>query len=164
MRLDSIGQAVGLVSLKLESMGQEYEIIVVDDGSVDGTKIRASECALNGGSVKVIGYDQNMGKGFALMHGAMCAKGDFIFFMDSDLDIEPLNLSGYLNSIKEADLVIASKRHPRSRVEEPMSRRVFSLGFHKIVKLLVGIKVSDTQSGLKGFRSESLRLILPLYL
>ncbi len=158
---DSIGEAVGSVSQRLESMGQDYEIIVVDDGSSDGTKSRASEYTLDK-KIRVLGYDQNMGKGYALKYGAMCALGDFVFFMDSDLDIEASNLARYLKAVQDVDLVIASKRHPLSKVDEPLSRRVLSFSFNMLVRLLTGVQASDTQAGLKAFSSESMKKILPL--
>lgn len=158
---ENIEEAVSSVSQRLESIGQNYEVIVVDDGSVDETKTMALGHSSNG-TIRVLGYDKNMGKGYALKYGAMCAEGDFIFFMDSDLDIGPSNLEMYLKSVGDADLVIASKRHPLSKVEEPFTRKVLSYCFNMFVRLLTGIKATDTQAGLKGFRSESLKKILPL--
>ncbi len=148
----------------LEKECADYDLIVVNDGSTDSTfKVIMEEAAKHEGRVKILGYDYpNKGKGFALKYGAMFAEGDYVIFVDSDSEIEPSNLARYLNGLRNADIVIASKRHPQSRVEEPFSRVFLSLGFQSLVRLLTGVKVSDTQAGLKGFRVESLRRILPL--
>ena len=158
---DHIGESIEQVSRYLDSLELDYEIIIVDDGSKDETKRQASKYVLDG-KIRIFGYDQNMGKGYAIRYGCMHSLGDYVFFMDSDLDIDTLNLAAYLRSIKDADLVIASKRHPRSNVDEPLIRRVLSLGLYFLIRLMTGVQVSDTQTGLKGFRSESLKKILPL--
>lgn len=159
-----IGSSIRTTCEALDREHLDYDLIVVNDGSTDLTfKTVAGEAAKYGGRVRVVGYDPpNRGKGHALRCGAMYARGDYVVFMDSDLDIGSSNLVTYLKSFQDADLIIASKRHPRSRVEQPFSRRVLSLCFHFLVRLLTGVRVSDTQAGLKGFRSESLKKIIPL--
>ncbi|MDQ1280791.1 MAG: hypothetical protein QG670_2054 [Thermoproteota archaeon] len=148
----------------LEKGQMNYELIVVNDGSHDQTFETAwKEAAKHNGHVKVVGYNPpNNGKGYALKYGTAYAKGDYVLFLDSDLEIDPSNLSKYLKVVEGADLVIASKRHPDSKVDEPLTRRIMSFCFHMFVRLLTGVNVSDTQAGLKGFRAESLKKILPL--
>ncbi|MCL5318547.1 MAG: glycosyltransferase [Thaumarchaeota archaeon] len=144
-------------------VGYRYEVILVDDGSVDDTRERAlAWCRLSNRNCRVIGYSPNMGKGYALGYGSRFASGDFIVFMDCDLEISPSNLQGCIAHLKDADILIASKRHPNSHISQPSSRKVLSLGFNTLVRVLTGVNISDTQSGLKVFRRESLASILPL--
>jgi len=157
---DNVGKMLQAMGKTLDGIAVSHEVILVDDGSTDDTRQKAIRTNVPG--LRVVWYNENIGKGYALKYGARFALGKFVFFMDSDLDIEPSNLVRYLKGVQDADLVIASKRHPRSKVEEPLMRRMLSLGFHILVRLLAGIRVSDTQAGLKAFRSESLRKILPL--
>ncbi len=148
----------------LSSEHIDYDLIVVNDGSTDSTFRSALKEATNyNGRVKILGYDYpNKGKGYALKYGATFATGDYVIFIDSDSEISPHNLNKYIDKLQNADLVIASKRHPQSKVDEPISRMLLSLCFQILVRLLTGVRVSDTQAGLKGFRVESLRRILPL--
>ena len=140
---------------------RDYEVIVVDDGSTDGTREEVLKIS-DGVCVKAIGYDNNMGKGFAVKHGVECASGDIMVFLDSDMDIKSSGLQTYIDALRNWDLIIASKRHPESRVEASFMRRFLSFGFNVLVKLLVGVKVSDTQSGLKAGKAEAVRKIFGL--
>ena len=139
----------------------DYEIVVVDDGSTDGTREEALKIS-DGSHIRICGYKDNIGKGFAVKYGVQCAGGDVIVFLDSDMEIRPSRLSNYVNALRNWDLIIASKRHPESKVETPFMRRFLSYGFHVLVKLLVGVKVSDTQAGLKAGKAEPLRKIFGL--
>jgi glycosyltransferase involved in cell wall biosynthesis len=158
---DNVRGSISSLSNLMSVTSIPYEIVLVDDGSVDGTRQMALG-ATSDPHVKVIGYRHNMGKGYALKYGMLFAKGDIVVFIDSDSEIDPITLNRYMDLSKNADIIIASKRHPESRVNQPIRRRVLSLGFHCVVSILTGINVSDTQTGLKVFRAESLQRILPL--
>ena len=157
----NVRNALSSVS-KLMNLGSlSYEIVLVDDGSVDDTRQTAVKATFDY-PAKIVGYKKNMGKGNALKYGASFADGDFIFFLDSDLEINQTAMRQFMNSSQNGDILIASKRHPESKVFQPFMRKILSISFHNIVRLLTGITVSDTQTGLKAFRRESLDRILPL--
>lgn len=158
---ENVGKILSAISTSLTNVDLPYEIVFVDDGSLDNTREMASKVLL-GSHVKIVGYPHNMGKGYALKYGAMFARGKYVVFMDSDLDINPSEIGKYLRLTQEGDILIASKRHPESHVVQPVMRRALSLGFHILVKFLTGVPVSDTQAGLKVFRTESLKKMLPL--
>jgi len=162
--MDNIAAAVQSLLREVEASGiRSYEILVVDDGSTDGTRAEALRIA-DGNRIKVLGYSGNMGKGYATKYGVNKASGSIIVFLDSDLEIDSRLLPTYINALQHFDLVIASKRHPKSRVEAPILRRFLSYGFHILAKLLTGVTVSDTQSGLKAARTEVLKRIFSLLL
>lgn len=139
---------------------REYEIIVVDDGSTDETKSVAKSYAESHPKVKVISYPQNVGKGFALRRGTMEASKDIVIFLDSDSDIDSKHIESYVKALKHYDMVIASKRSPYSDYRAPVMRKILSASFNILVKLLVGIRYSDTQAGLKAFRRDAFERIL----
>lgn len=139
----------------LEGVLRSYEIIVVDDGSTDATRREAEKVGGNP-HVKVVGYPRNQGKGFAVKYGAEHVSGDLVVFMDSDADIQPDLIERYITILKKNDIAIASKRHPDSRVSAPILRKFLSYAFHILVMILTGVRVSDTQSGFKAFRRETL--------
>jgi glycosyltransferase involved in cell wall biosynthesis len=112
--------------------------------------------------VRVVGYVRNRGKGSALKEGFSFATGEFCFLVDSDLEIQARDLGGYVRELENADIVIGSKRHSNSVVRTPTMRKFLSVGFNVLERVLTGVKVSDTQSGLKCARSSALYRILPL--
>lgn len=159
----NIRERIKNVKSVLEGLGLSYEIIVVDDGSIDETRAEANGEIANG-KISVVGYDKNMGKGHALQHGFRNSSGNFVVFLDGDSDIDPSRLGTYISALAEADIVIASKRHPFSRIQASFERRFLSHAFQAIVKILTGVKVSDTQAGLKAFRRNALSRMFPLVL
>jgi len=144
----------------LDALGFDYEVVVVDDGSTDRTRERAISAA-NSPHVKVVGYDDNVGKGFALKYGFAYTSGDIVVFIDSDRDISPKQIARYVGGTEQADIVIASKWHPKSHTGMPLIRRFLSHGFHLMVILLTGLRVSDTQAGMKAFTRRVLEIVLP---
>ena len=156
---DTLEKVVDRVDRVVRRTGLKYELIVVDDGSLDGTLRKANNCANNNSHIKVIGYRKNLGKGYALKTGFTHATGDTVIFMDSDLDISPEHITRYVEALKHGDVVIASKWHPQSSVEIPLMRRFLSHSFNVLVKLLTGIKVKDTQTGLKAVRRKRLESV-----
>ena len=116
--------------------------------------------------VRVIHYDRNLGKGYAVKAGSLAASGDWVGLCDSDLDLDPSALSAYLDVARSEglDIAVGSKRHPDSVVRYPPSRRVGSWGFQLLTRLLFGLHVRDTQVGLKVFSREVADEIMPLLL
>jgi len=139
----------------------DFEIIVVVDGFVDKTFEMAKRIVKP--NVKVIGYETNRGKGYAIRYGMARATGDYIAFIDSGMDIDPNGISMILEHMDwyEADIIVASKRHLASKINYPLYRKIYSWGYHFFVKILFGFKVSDTQSGLKVFKRKVLEKVLP---
>jgi len=149
------------VVAELSQLTLPYEVIVVIDGRDDKSmeeakKVRASE-------LKVIGYQTNHGKGYAVRFGMANSKGDIVGFLDAGGDIRAEGLSMLLSHFQwyNADIIVGSKRHPVSKVKYPMSRRVLSWGYQLIIRLLFGLNVRDTQVGLKLYRRVVLEDVLP---
>jgi len=146
----------------LEKTGLEYELILVDDGSEDDTYNKAVAVSQNYKNVKVFRYKENKGKGYALKYGFKYAKGNLIMFKDADLDLPSSQIPRFLDymNTKQADVIIGSKRHPLSKVQFPLSRRILSRCYSVLVKMLFNLKVTDTQVGIKLFRKEVLDSVL----
>lgn len=147
----------------LDHLRYPAELICVVDGRVDRTFERASGFAKKYSNVKVIGYDTNRGKGYAVRFGMAESRGDIIGFIDSGMDINPNGLSMLLEHFEwyNADIIVGSKRHTVSKVYYPWQRKLLSIGYQLLVLILFGLKVRDTQVGIKFFKREVLEKVLP---
>lgn len=147
----------------LDKLRYPAELICVVDGKDDNTFINAQKFAKNDPDIKVIGYDTNKGKGYAVRYGMCQSKGDIIGFMDGGMDINPNGLAMLLEHFEwyNADIIIGSKRHPVSKIDYPWQRKILSMGYQLLVLLLFGLKVKDTQVGMKFFKREALEKVLP---
>jgi glycosyltransferase involved in cell wall biosynthesis len=143
---------------------EEVELIVVSDGSIDGTAERLLEAREPG--TRVIHYDRNLGKGYAVRAGALASHGDWIALVDADLDLDPGAIATYLETARRErlDFAIGSKRHPDSVVSYPLSRRLASRCYQVLNRVLFRLDVRDTQVGLKVFRRAVVNEVLPLLL
>ena len=145
----------------LDKIRYDYEVIVVVDGRVDKTFEKAKK--YRSSKIKVVGYQNNYGKGYAVRYGMARARGNLIAFIDAGMDLDPNGLSMALEHFKwyQADIIIGSKRHPVSQVDYPWQRKVLSWGYQLLVRILFGLKIRDTQVGMKLFRRKVLEDVLP---
>lgn len=158
----NIGATILRLVSQLNREETDYEIVIIDDGSPDGTFSVARN--YHSDKVRIFGYPQNRGKGHALKHGFSKSRGETIVFLDAGLDF-PTHLITQFAALLElhgADVVIGSKRHPQSKVNYPTYRRIVSFFGQRLIKLLFNLNVTDTQVGLKAFRREVLEEVLPL--
>lgn len=142
----------------------DYEVILVDDGSHDRTHALAMRVALEyPDHIRIVRYDLNQGKGNALIAGFVHSFGDYIVFLDADMDLHPSQVPAFFDVMlaEDADAVIGSKRHPQSRVNYPWLRQIYSACYYVMVNLLFGLPLRDTQTGLKLFRRTLLDDVLP---
>ncbi len=144
----------------LESRRQPwYEIIVVNDGSTDDTEEILGEIARKDSRLRMISYRDNMGKGYAIKQGVLRSRGKYVIFMDGDGEINTDLSAAYLQNLRNADMIIASKYHPSSIVTVPRMRKFLSRCFNMFVKAVIPLRVSDTQVGFKAGRGDAFRKI-----
>lgn len=145
----------------MEQLRYQFEIIVVTDGIIDKTFKNAKK--VHSPKIVVIGYKENRGKGYAVRLGMTKAKGDIIGFLDSGMDINPNGLSMMLEHFEwyNADIIVGSKLHPVSKIAYPWQRKILSIGYRLLVKILFGLSVRDTQVGMKFYRRKVLENVLP---
>ena len=141
----------------LDSRKSPYELILVDDGSIDGTRRVMDAAAEKQNGVRIESLPHNRGKGRALAVGVAAAKGDEILVTDADLStpIEELDkLEGALHD--GAGIAIASRALRGSSVEvsQPLYRVLMGKGFNLIVQAVLLPGIWDTQCGFKMFRGD----------
>lgn len=140
-----------------------FEIILVDDGSKDDTYIEAQRAAKEFENIMVLKHHMNGGKGNALKNGFNYTSGDFIVFLDSDLELHPNQLYGLFRIMRDrkADVIIGSKHHPKSMLNYPTYRKIISRIYALFLKILFNLPLRDIQTGLKIFSREVLDKVFP---
>lgn len=142
-----------------------YEILVVDDGSVDGTLEICRTFASKNSWTRVLCYETNRGKGYAVRTGVLNAKGKYILICDADLATPIAELDGFWRFFEEgADIVIASRPLRASHLvkRQPFYREFAGRAFNLVVQALAVPGIHDTQCGFKLFRREAAEEIFQL--
>jgi len=153
----TIEEDIKRLSKFLPLLPLDYEIIVVVDGFEDKTFALAKRCENK--RIKVFGYKNNQGKGYAVKYGILKARGDLIGFIDAGGDIDPSSIRILVDAFSKntIDIAVGSKLHPQSNINYPLIRKILSLGYRNISRVLFGFNVQDTQVGLKIFRKKVAR-------
>jgi len=147
----------------LAKFNPNYEILIVDDGSIDGTSDIVKTYSKNNKKIKIESYWPNKGKGFALKYGFGFLSGRYILFIDADLDLHPSHLVNLYEIMQQshADVVIGSKQNRDSILNYPKIRKLLSSVYYLIIKILFSLPIKDTQTGIKLFKYDVLKVCLP---
>lgn len=151
----------------MTDFGCEWELVVIDDGSSDNTFELADRLAPKyQGRLIVKKNYANHGKGWAIKQGLPYVSGDYIVFLDADLDLHPLQVQALIDimRIDDADIVIGSKLHPNSVVNYPLQRRIASFAYYLLTRLMFNLPCHDTQTGLKLFKREAAERLFSMIL
>lgn len=142
----------------LQSINQDYELILVNDGSKDNTKEVIE--AIPG--VKALSYEPNRGKGGAVKYGIEHATGDYVLFMDADLSTDLEAIDKFIKLAPNYDMVIGS-RHAKDSVikkKQPALRVFIGWCCRKLVNMKFHFKYKDTQCGFKAMRTDIAKKIV----
>jgi glycosyltransferase involved in cell wall biosynthesis len=132
----------------------EVELVVVDDGSTDGTAAVAEAVAATDQRVRVLRSDRNYGKGHAVRTGIRDARGELVVFTDADGSYGPEEADRVVAALAVAPVAIGARRRTRAGAG-PLPRRLAGWVFNLAMRLLLPVDFRDTQCGLKGFRREA---------
>jgi glycosyltransferase involved in cell wall biosynthesis len=136
----------------LDGLGQDYEIIFVDDGSTDGTYQRLKQLAEKDSRLKVIRFKRNYGQTAAMSAGFEHAKGDVIITLDADLQNDPEDIPILLEKLKEGYHVVSGWR--KDRKDPFLSRRLPSMIANWLISKITGVHLHDYGCTLKAYRAE----------
>ena len=142
-------------SSTISSFCSDFIIIVVNDGSSDNTEAEILKAAAKDSHIKYISYKKNRGKGGAISLGVKYANSKYVAFLDSDLELPPSMLENFISELEanNADIAIGSKMYKDSELVYPITRKILSLGYYIFLKFLFRLKIKDTQTGIKLFKT-----------
>ncbi len=135
----------------------DHEIIVVDDGSTDGTRRVAAAFP----TVRLTSIRANRGKGFSVRQGMLLAQGDLVLMTDADLSTPIEELDRFLRLVETADVVIGSRALPGAAVQTVWYRKLLGRLGHLMIAALAVRGITDTQCGFKLFRREAVAKVFP---
>ena len=155
---ESQPELVRWIDRTLDGRGWEYEIIMVDDGSTDGSWKVVRELAEADGRIHGIRFRRNYGKSAALYHGFKAAKGNVVVTMDADLQDSPEEIPEMYRMVTEDgwDVVSGWKQH---RQDNKLTKNLPSKLYNATARWITGIHLHDMNCGLKAYRNEVVKNI-----
>jgi glycosyltransferase involved in cell wall biosynthesis len=152
---DSIEPLYAALKAALDGLGTSYEIVVVDDGSVDGSFETLKKLHLGDSRLKVVRLRRNFGQAAAFAAGFDESAGQIVVSMDADLQFDPADIRKLLDKMAEGYDIVSGWREDR---KEPfLSRRLPSMVANWLISRLTGVKLHDYGCSLKAYRLEVIR-------
>ena len=155
---ESLPELVRWINRTLDGRGWEYEIIMVDDGSTDGSWKVVRELAEADGRIHGIRFRRNYGKSAALYNGFKAAGGNVVVTMDADLQDSPEEIPEMYRMVTEDgwDVVSGWKQH---RQDNKLTKNLPSKLYNATARWITGIHLHDMNCGLKAYRNEVVKNI-----
>ncbi len=147
----------------LASRGLRAEVIVVDDGSTDGTAAFVKHRSASYPYLRLLSNAGNHGKGFSVRHGMLEARGEIALFTDADLSAPIEEADKLLSALHDDNYAVAIGSRAMDRrliqVHQSAAREMAGIVFNFIVRSVTGLPYTDTQCGFKAFRREPARIV-----
>ncbi len=153
---ERIEKAVMAVVKTLEELGYEYEVIIAEDGSTDGTDIIAARLEAENERVVHLHSDERLGRGRALARAFEAASYPIVMYLDADLSMDLKHLRDLVEAINSGfQIAIASRLLKESKTQRPFTREIPSRIYNLLVRVILGSKVKDHQCGFKAFNRDA---------
>ncbi len=149
---ENVEPLIGEIEVALSALGKSYEVVVVDDGSRDGTFLKLRRIHQRLPRLKVIGLKRNFGQTAALAAGLAHAQGDVVILMDGDAQNDPADIPALLAKLEEGNDLVAGWRH--NRRDPFLTRRLPSLIANRLISFTTHVKLHDYGCTLKAMRQD----------
>jgi len=154
---ETIEAVVKRSSAVLSALTEDFEIIIIDDGSSDRTRGVIERVRLAMREVKVVRHSRNRGYGAAIRSGITASSKEIVCFMDSDGQFDVAEIEILLGALARYDIVAGY----RVRRQDPLYRRVNAYLFNRLVRRLFGLTVADVDCGMKVFKRGVFEIVKP---
>ncbi|HEY8505959.1 MAG TPA: glycosyltransferase family 2 protein [Gemmataceae bacterium] len=154
---DGIAAAAEEALEALAGFARAFEVLVVDDGSRDGTAAAVEALARTRPGLRLLRHPRNRGYGAALRTGFAAARFDRVAFTDADAQFDARDLGRLVSLTGQFPLVVGY----RLARQDPWKRRFLSWGYNRLVRTLLGTRVRDCDCALKVFRRDALEKLMP---
>ena len=146
---ESLSELISQIHAALSNTSN-WEVVFIDDGSIDGSGDELVRLAENEERFKLIQFHRNFGKSAALSEGFKIASGDYIMTMDADLQDDPAEISNLVKKLEEGfDLVSGWKKERK----DPLNKKIPSRIFNFVTRLLTGVRIHDFNCGIKIYKN-----------
>jgi glycosyltransferase involved in cell wall biosynthesis len=152
----ALPEIVATARARLEERDADWEIVIVDNASTDGT-VAAAAALADGERVRLLRNDADRGKGYSIRRGMLEARGDLRLMCDADCAPSLASLPAMLEAAEAADVVAGSRATRDAQVarHQPLRRRAVGLGFLTLCRLTMGEPARDIFCGFKLWRAEA---------
>ena len=160
-----LGRTLDKVLKFVQESAWKAEVIVVDDGSRDGTADMVRGYAEKGSVVRLIQNPGNRGKGYSVRNGVLNSRGEIILFTDADLSSPIEEAPKLLEALESGFDIAIGSRWVRSELQtqrQSAARQVMGRTFNILLRIVLGLNFKDTQCGFKAFRRSAAEVIFPL--
>ena len=146
----NVRQLHGELVSALRSIGEDFEIIFINDGSTDGTLEELKKCS----PVRIVNFRRRFGQTAAFDAGFKAARGETIVTLDADLQNDPADIPRLYEKLTEGHDVVCGWRHER---QDPFAKRFFSWGARRLRGFLLGDYIHDSGCSLRAYRREAVQ-------
>lgn len=157
---ESIDRMHAAITAAVAGLGVSYEILFVDDGSVDATFTKAAAIARKDPRVRAIKFRRNYGQTAAMAAGIDHARGDILVTMDGDLQNDPADIGLFLKEMAKGNDMVVGWRHQRQ--DKLISRKLPSRIANRLIARVTGVPIRDNGCSLKAYKASLIKNV-PLY-
>jgi glycosyltransferase involved in cell wall biosynthesis len=160
---EALKRAIPLSISAIEQVSPDFELIIAEDGSTDGSADLVRSWGDKDSRVRLLHSDERLGRGKALNRAFLAAEGKIVCYYDVDLATDMKYFATLIDAIRNGyDISTGSRLLPESRITRTEGREIASRGYNFLVRTVLGSKLHDHQCGFKAFSRERVLTILPV--
>jgi glycosyltransferase involved in cell wall biosynthesis len=159
---EALKRAIPLSISAIEQVSPDFELIIAEDGSTDGSADLVRSWGDKDSRVRLLHSDERLGRGKALNRAFLSAEGRIVCYYDVDLATDMKYLTTLIGAIRRGyDISTGSRLLPESRIKRSGGREIASRGYNFLVRIMLGSRLHDHQCGFKAFSRERVLSVLP---
>lgn len=152
-------QSVNIIIKSLEKLKLHWEIIFVEDKSLDGTKEKINKFTKQNKKIRAIYHSTNEGRGKSVSDGIFASKSEICGFMDVDCEISPNYIPAFIKEVKNGGEIVVANRYYDKNFKA-INRILASYIYRTIIKNTLGLSIQDTEAGFKFFKRSKIIPVL----